>query len=1076
MIINSSSIESLKFQDYQNLSNKVLNRNFDRSSDIIELSIIDNNGVNILTDGDFKDYTPIGSVDGNFYKSINIDYVEVLKNYGFSKGIYTLKFSFQRNSTQTNTRKVFLIDEISPSRTEIRVSAPSIPDNIISDSIYEIQNQLYSSVYIKDFNLNFGNGIYLLLLNAQLSTVSSPVSALLKLYEPLPPNIRIGSNFSIIEEIINPIQVEIDLGSQSVIDEGVPLAGPNFSIGFDIGTSVQSEFKTYDDILVNGVSSSSFNNLVNYLSGSFPLNLEFDNVNTPSGFHFENFIHFSSAVERLKNFEYKMRLIESYRDELSNLDSITGNITSSINFIKDKSLTKGKIDKVIQNFDPYERFLYFESGTFSWPKYDNTKPYSNVSASSKSVASWLGVEISGYPGQYSGGQLLSASLFDDQNIHLLSNTLPDHIHANSDNDQFILFVEMIAHHFDNIWYYIDNINNINNAENSLTKGISKNFIFDALQNTGVPAFDQFENSNLFEYLLGSVKNGVFQYEATDGTTMVTASEGGSIPKSDITKEVWKRLYHNVPYLLKTKGTERGIKALMACYGIPESILHIKEYGGPTTDKTGFRTFTYQKKSKMAETFGPQEGTILGDISDTNFSKTKTIQVRFLPKKGYKNPMDIITFIGPSNDIGIGISQSIDVTLNNSESFAHLVIVSGSNISPVTIKSIATSSLGPIYNGDVWNLSLIINSGSNNSNNIITAYATNTTYNKNLHILSCSLNINAPYNFSLLGGNWGTGNFGPLLGAFSGSLQEYRRWNEELTLDTLKAQALSPFNYNGNNISSSYENLLLRVPLGSNNKSLPNTQVVSFENNYAPSPINRGLYSVIIYGDSLKEYSLEETHHLITPDTVGSSMVSDKVRIDTGVIDNDWLSPFQSVESSVQDRQPLDYSDLGIFFSPTFEINEDIIYTLGGFRLDDYIGDPTHYTSNYYPDLKEINQIYSKKLERRYNFYDYIRTIQFFDHTLFKVIKSFTPAKANLKTGLVIEPHYLERSKIPGRNITKEHISEHLLPYVLSGSISSTSEPEYLLEISPISYIESGSYGVFNENVAQVSRLSSRYFK
>ena len=42
---------------------------------------------------------------------------------------------------------------------------------------------------------------------------------------------------------------------------------------------------------------------------------------------------------------------------------------------------------------------------------------------------------------------------------------------------------------------------------------------------------------------------------------------------DISKEIWKRLYHNAPYLLKTKGTERGIKALMSCYGVPETILN-----------------------------------------------------------------------------------------------------------------------------------------------------------------------------------------------------------------------------------------------------------------------------------------------------------------------------------------------------------------------------------------------------------------------------------------------------------------------------------------------------------------------
>ena len=70
------------------------------------------------------------------------------------------------------------------------------------------------------------------------------------------------------------------------------------------------------------------------------------------------------------------------------------------------------------------------------------------------------------------------------------------------------------------------------------------------------------------------------------------------------------------------------------------------------------------------------------------------------------------------------------------------------------------------------------------------------------------------------------------------------------------------------------------------------------------------------------------------------MVSDKVRIDSGSVPDDILSPVVAAEFSPQDRQPLDYSDVGVFFSPTFEINEDIVYTLGAFRMDDYIGDHT----------------------------------------------------------------------------------------------------------------------------------------
>ena len=113
-----------------------------------------------------------------------------------------------------------------------------------------------------------------------------------------------------------------------------------------------------------------------------------------------------------------------------------------------------------------------------------------------------------------------------------------------------------------------------------------------------------------------------------------------------------------------------------------------------------------------------------------------------------------------------------------------------------------------------------------------------------------------------------------------------------------------------------------------------------------------------------------------------------------------------------DRQPPDYEDLGVFFSPTNEINEDIIYQLGAFRLDDYIGSPlpSTQTASNYEDLKTLKDIYFKRVNKRYNYWDYIKTIQYIDHTLFKIVEQFVPFKANLKTGLLIEPHYLERSK------------------------------------------------------------------
>ena len=54
-----------------------------------------------------------------------------------------------------------------------------------------------------------------------------------------------------------------------------------------------------------------------------------------------------------------------------------------------------------------------------------------------------------------------------------------------------------------------------------------------------------------------------------------------------------------------------------------------------------------------------------------------------------------------------------------------------------------------------------------------------------------------------------------------------------------------------------------------------------------------------------------------------SMTSEKVRIDEGTIDDDILSFTRRSEVSTLDRQPQDFEDLGVFFSPQTEINEQI---------------------------------------------------------------------------------------------------------------------------------------------------------
>ena len=72
-------------------------------------------------------------------------------------------------------------------------------------------------------------------------------------------------------------------------------------------------------------------------------------------------------------------------------------------------------------------------------------------------------------------------------------------------------------------------------------------------------------------------------------TLISASTD-IIPLDDVNKSLYKRIYHNIPYLLKSKGTIAGLRALITSYGIPDTILRISEFGGK--DKADINDYDY----------------------------------------------------------------------------------------------------------------------------------------------------------------------------------------------------------------------------------------------------------------------------------------------------------------------------------------------------------------------------------------------------------------------------------------------------------------------------------------------------
>ncbi len=343
-IIETQTIESINDQDINQLSSKTLIRSFGQSNDSIELTIFDQNGKILLVDEFFNDYTPYYDTpgttsDNNKITSIDIDFEQVLQDYGYNSGKYVMNFSFQRRILTKGLNKLFYISEISPSRREIRIKSDTLNQESFSNAINDLSRILNQSNFIKDINLTFGRGTVLLALNALLDKDNT---GLIKLYNPLPNNLGINSRFRIFEEVINPFEVTTQMANtQTGTSFGIDIGPPNFTLSNEDIFTVPSGYKTFDQILNNGATSSSFNNIQGLLSGSsVQIDLEFDNVDTPSGYHFENFIHFSSATERLRNFKYKLELLEQYSGSIAKLNNITGDITSS-NFVTENKTILG---------------------------------------------------------------------------------------------------------------------------------------------------------------------------------------------------------------------------------------------------------------------------------------------------------------------------------------------------------------------------------------------------------------------------------------------------------------------------------------------------------------------------------------------------------------------------------------------------------------------------------------------------------------------------------------------------------------------------------------------------------------
>jgi hypothetical protein len=958
---------------------------YNTSTDYIEYFIYNANKELIDSVESLKSFAIYGT-------DLSISPEQDLENRAYLDGKYYTVYNFLRPLLSSSIQEPYYISQISTDRTEIRLASTNILGGDIVDSTVALKTAIEAAPFQKDFYLNFGSN-NLIIANNILLDESDPsnVTVLIKLYEPLSEELGIQSQCWAVEKIAESkaylINVTVSFTEQ---DNTLRIKGPNFNLQVSSEANKTTEYQT-----TSGLKNANNSNLTYQLNSVLAetgadLNIDYNNYN--------NFVFFSSAQTRLENFYYKLGLIEEYTYSAS-FGSTSNNYYNS----GSSNYWQNKLNETITNFDGYEYYLYFESGSNTWPKSNNTPPYTNYSTTSTEGLNWL------------VGQSAIAETYDENNKDGLVEAIPLYIKEDPNNANFELFVEMVGQHFDSIWVYTQAVTEKYNSDNRVESGLSKDLIGTALKDFGIKLYqNNFTSDNLYNTYLGYTPSGsLLPYTGQELiTSYVTASATGSlIPLDNLSSEIYKRLYHNLPFLLKKKGTVEGLNTLITTFGIPDTILRVYEYGGK--DKNINTWDQWQNEYSYAfDTKGTGFVTssfTLNSNWNASGNRPQAVEFRFqtrgIPTDGGYYSQSLWSL-----DSGSALILKYPGTAYNSGSFSGSVADTYNKYGllefyPSSSNITTTASVYlPFFDGGWWSVLINKNSSTN-----FTLYAKNSLYNGNDgNTLGFQANSSVT-----LANPWATatqtylGKSNLSSKVFSGSLQELRYYTQPISENTFDAYVMNPSS------TEQSEYLAFRASLGGElyTASISIHPKVSGEQPLTASFTSNSNYFITSPATFIPNV---DSVFYDQPAVGIKNPISDKIKVGTTDLYGTVLSGLNTIQQNyvISESYTRDVNYLEVGFSPQNEINEDINSQFGYFNIGEYIGDPRDISKDNfkYPALDQLSLDYFKKYSSSYNYVDYLRLIKFFDNSLFRLIKDFIPARTSAATGAIVKQHLLERNR------------------------------------------------------------------
>lgn len=932
-------------------------------------------------------------------QSLLMDIASVFSEAGIKRGSFIVAVNlFKKIWGGFNDGRV-LVQEISPDRTELKFRVESKYSNEYNSFVQYIQS-LRDNDILNYLVINFGYNRIEKVVNFWVDQ-TEPGVFYIKLYNPLVDEIDnrdIGwFGLEVVDSYIDSVilTAPVDLGKTTA------LKGPNFNLDASLYSIETTAYKSWEDVLDADLPTSQ-RIIDSTLSGSgIQLNIDYTD--------FANFIFYSSAKERLENFYYKVQKVEEYKDDIK----ISLASTASNTFFLSSSIakTQKRIDGIQSGYDDFEKWMWYEttSSIFThdlsgsntpYPKYFSGSRWIQHHSTSSIVKNWYNNFIE------------RAEIYDQTNFNRLYWAIPEHIIMDEGNSDFVLFVDMVGQHYDTIYSYVKALTDIHVRDESPKRGFSNELSYYIAKSYGWQLQNTRQLSDIWKYKLG--QNQLGQYEQT-GSLFALSHENQ-------TQQIWRRIVNNLPYLLKTKGTSRSIKALTAIYGIPQTLISIKEYGGPSIE--GNRPNLIEDRFAYALRFSgsqyikmdrrPYQGT-------WSTSRTPdTVEFRFKTAYSASVSMSLWSII----DSGSNTKSALDIVHHGSKysgsyAYGYLRFTQTVQSASNDVSYVVSGSKLPLFDNDYWTVRLYSTASLDYSGSIFidVQRAHDSLYGRVSHTgsieFSTKFNLNKYWNsgsrYVVLGGNTGSNST-----RFIGWMQGYKEYYTKYSANTFESHVLNPAAYFDDTTTGSFDTLVRYYPLGIDAQRWDHSVYLQVSSSHPNQ--KQSLYTTSSFvgfgllGTEKEQYDIaRETHYVTQPTLGGYSINSEKIRFEDDKLIRS-LNP--SIRSSIgnNDRSTFDSNKLAIVFSPTDQVNNEVYNHTGYFELDEYIGDPEYEFEQEYSELNRFSRQYFKKYQKDVNVNEFVNLFSIYDFSFFDQIKQLVPARANLVAGVLIEDDVLHRSK------------------------------------------------------------------